>query len=164
MQGTFMARERGTSLIVAPLNMQCDAKEIPQNPDGTKPVGWWLAGRCLFTGTAATEVFDSGLAEPQEVVVQGTAAIAVNRDRVLGIVSPDADDEPALWWAWQLSDLTIETSGEQGVFKKRPALIGLENGDGAIDIAVVSQLDRHSGSHKTGQEGSLLKALAAANA
>jgi hypothetical protein len=146
--------------------MRCDGKDIPEAVSGVKPDGWWLIGECIFGGTAAPGGESGTLGAPGDAVVRGTAVLAVGEGRVIGIVSPNDVAEPALWWAWPLAEISVETVGTQGLIKKRPAGIKVHRGGGvegdgdSLAFKDVSRLFRSGGGrYQTGQEQSLLAAL-----
>lgn len=155
-QSTLLVVDRQTAHIPV-LGIKSD-REIPENDDGSKPVGWWLAEVADFDGQARR--FETGAIQSQanSVAIDGTAAIAVNREVVKGILSP-TDNSPALWWTWQFDELSLRTAGSQGLLKKRPTDLWLEHEDGRLHLKAVSRLWRNSGNYQSGQEGSLLKAL-----
>ena len=155
MEGTVLVDGRGAARNMPSLGMKCDKKEIPELSSGTKPAGWWLIAGCHFEGRAAT-----GTPGPAtDTTLQGTAAVAVGEGRLIGILGPNSKAEPALWWAWPLSSLKVETAGSQGLLKKRPTDMTLKGADGTFHLKEVSRLYRASGKFQSGQEGSFIKAL-----
>jgi len=159
MQGTVLVDGRGVARNIASLGVKCDKKEIPELSSGTKPAGWWLMAGCHFEGRAATGGETGTLGAATDTNLQGTAAVAVGEGQFIGILSPNSKAEPALWWAWPLSSLKVETEGSQGLFKKRPTDITLRGADGTFHLTEVSRLYRNSGNFQTGQEASFLRAL-----
>ena len=159
MEGTVLVDGRGAARSLRALGMKCDNKEIPELSSGAKPAGWWLIAGCHYEGSAATGGESGNPGAPATTELQGTAAVMVGEDRLVGILSPNDKAEPALWWSWPLSSLTVESAGSQGLFKKRPTDITLKAADGTFHIKEVSRLYRHSGNFQSGQEGSFLKAL-----
>ncbi len=89
-------------------------------------------------------------------------AIAIAKERVLGILAPENDDEPALWWAWHASEIRVETSGSQGMFRKRPETIELSAYEGRLLLSQVSRDFRHSAHLHAGKAHVFLKKLARA--
>lgn len=159
MDGVLLVSERQTDLTIEALGITCDAQEIPTPSDGTQPVGWWLAERSSFRGPAVSTSNDGQPGDLQDVACEGTTALAVTPQRVIGIVSPNDNTTPAVWWSWSLAGLDIQTTGSQGFLKKRPTLIVLEHDGVSIEMSAMSRLWRNSGRYQTGQEGSLVKAL-----
>lgn len=157
--GALLVPERRASLTVQALGMASDGQEIPELPDSSKPVGWWLAERSTYRGPAATAAENQQLAGIQDTACDGTTALAVTKERVLGIVSPNDETTPAVWWSWSLSGLDIQTAGEQGFLRKRPVSIALMRDGATVELSAVSRLWRNSGRYQDGQEGSLVKAL-----
>jgi hypothetical protein len=165
MDGNVLVDARNGARQVASLAMKCDSKEIPLAASGAKPEGWWLVEGCMFAGSATPGGEKGTLDKPVLARIEGTAALAVVEERLIGIVSPNSAGEPALWWSWPLSTIKVETVGTQGLFKKRPASIRLDR-DGGVDadsdtlaLKGVVRLFRNSGRAQPGQEESLLKAL-----
>ena len=110
---------------------------IPYSEFGEDADGSWGA-LAMFVGEAALLDDDGVLHPAQNVVLGGSCALTLVGDRLLGIL--DADDEgrqlwasddigvpeeadQSVWFSAARSSLTLETSGEQGVFGKRPALL-----------------------------------------
>jgi len=155
--GVLLVPEQHRAVHSTVLAMECDAQEIPSPRGGSKPIGWWLAERSSYQGAA--DEADTQLKGLQPTTCEGTAALAVTAERVFGIVSPNDETTPAVWWSWSLSALDVETAGSQGFLKKRPVAITLTLEGGTIELSAVSRLYRNSGRYQTGQEGSLLKAL-----
>jgi hypothetical protein len=155
---------RGARQVPA-LDMKCDAKEIPDFLDRSKPDGWWLIERCTFAGSVTPAGNGTSLGEPIDGTVAGTAAVAIGGGRLVGIISPQSAGGQPLWWAWPLSDVKVESGGAQGLFKKRPTSIqvhragGVDQDGDSLVFGGVARLYRSSGSLQTGQEASLLKAL-----
>jgi hypothetical protein len=158
MANTAVVDARGERQL-APLEMKCDKREIPEALDGSKPTGWWLVGTCRFSGSAALGGETGTLGEPSDTQADGTAALAVGNGRIFGIVSPNTDAAAAVWWSWPLSEVQVGTVGSQGFLKKRPTQLTLKTTDGQLTFADVSRLWRNSGSQQAGQEASLLKAM-----
>ncbi len=144
---------RNAGQTIAALGMRCNQKEIPEAIDGGKEAGCWIAASCSFSGTVDA---DGTL---QEVSATAPAAIAVTVTRVIGILSPNAADQPAIWWSADLAECRSAATGSQGLLKKRPASIAISFGDCRLNIADVAQLFRHSNRMQTGQEASLMQAL-----
>lgn len=152
MDGATLVSERRTAMTVDALGIASDAQEIPTPTDGSKPVGWWLAERSRFTSRATDDA-------QAETTREGTTALAVTAERVVGIVSPNDGSTSAVWFSWGLPSLDIQTAGSQGFLKKRPMSITLALNGASVELSAVSRLWRNSGRYQTGQEGSLLKAL-----
>lgn len=165
MDETALVEARDSVRQLQALAMKCDGKEIPEALDGTKPTGWWIASECTFAGAAAP-AGETGTPGPKkDIVLKGPAAMAVFEDRVIGILGPRSEAEPALWWSWRLASTGVEGHGTQGMFKKRPSKLRIDHDGGAdgdgdsIVLGGVAQLFRSSGRYQSGQESSLLKAL-----
>lgn len=151
MDGVRLISQRLTATVDTALGIKSDAQEIPTPSDGSKPVGWWLAEQSRYQGSA-----EDG---PGDTTCEGTVALAVDAARVLGIVSPNDETTPAVWFSWSLPTLDVRTAGSQGFLKKRPTTITLVRDGASIELSAVSRLYRNSGRYQSGQEGSLLKAL-----
>jgi len=155
--GAVIVDARGAARRLESLAMKCNSKEMPEVLDGSKPDSRWIAMTALFTGTAAKA--DSA-AQQESAEIGGSAALAIADGRLIGIVSPGSDAEPALWFAWPIASLKIEGVGAQGMFKKRPKVLKITGPDGLIEMIRVLRLMPNSGAAQPGQEGALLTALA----
>jgi len=156
MNGAVLMSQRQTAVTLPALEMACDEKEIPEPANSSTPVGWWLAERSSFRGAAALADHPD---EYRSTTCEGTTALAVTAERVIGIVCPNDGTTPAVWWSWGLPSLDIQTAGSQGFLKKRPTMITLAHDSASIELSGVSRLYRNSGRYQTGQEGSLLNVL-----
>ncbi len=152
------AREAARAVPV--LGMRCDKKEVPEPLAGPEPSGWWVA-LSTFRGQARAGGETKQLGDLVSITAQGVVALAVAGRRLLGIVSPDTSTAPAIWFASSISALRIESSGSQGVFKKRPTDIRLSTREWTLELAQVNRIFRPSNMIQYGQEGSLLTAMAA---
>jgi hypothetical protein len=169
MDGTVLVEARNGARQVASLGMKCgskgSSKEIPQTLSDTELEGWWLVEKCMFGGSAVRGGETKKPSEPVEVLIKGTAALAVGEGRIIGILDPMSTDEPELWWSWPLSTIKVETEGSRGLLKKRPAAIRLDRGGGAdadgdsLVLIGVNRLFPNSGRAQPWQEKSLLEAL-----
>jgi hypothetical protein len=159
MLHTTLVDARGSARTLSQLGIKCDAKEIPEFVNGQKPAGWWLFTRCQFDGQAAAGGETGTLGDATDTSCAGTAAVAVGDGQLIGILSPNDKTQAALWWAWEVSPLQIQSTGSQGFLKKRPTDITITTADGTLKIKDVSRLYRNSGNYQSGQEVSLLKAL-----
>jgi hypothetical protein len=127
--------------------MACDAKEIPRPLIGDPDSLWW-AHLCGFDGMASPGGETGNVGEPEATQFDGTklgggkAAMAIADGKLLGILAPVDDGQPALWWAWPLSKLDIATSGSQGVFTKRPRTIELTGPTGWLVLGKVDKIYR----------------------
>jgi hypothetical protein len=155
-QHTLLVTDRQTGHI--PMLGIKSVKEIPENDDGSKPIGWWLAALADFDGRACPYRDGAAQQSAEDAVVDGTAAIAVNQGAIKGILSPN-DGSPAVWWSWPLDELSLHLGGSQGFLKKRPTDIWVEHENGSLHLKTVSRLWRNSGRYQDGQEGSFIKAL-----
>ena len=156
---TILVEARGAARRIEALAMRCNSKEIPDPLGDEKPVGWWIAGTCTISGSASAGTPD-GVTVP--INMQGTVALAVMPDRLLGIFSTNSPTEPAIWFSWPTSQLHIETAGSQGVFKKRPVQITVRGQNATLTLSDVNRLYRNSNSYQSGQENSFLSAVGAA--
>ena len=159
---TVIVDARRAARRVEILGMRFDAKEIPDPLSGAKPEGWWIATTAMYTGKATPGGESGVLGEPLDVEVGGTVAVAVGSGRLLAIVTPNSVAEPAIWLAWPLGEVAVEGAGAQGTFRKRPKVIKVSGHDGLLEMLAVLRLYRNSGAAQPGQEGSLMKALGAA--
>jgi hypothetical protein len=159
MLQTAVVDARGSARKLDPLGIKSDAKEIPEFLNGQKPTGWWLFAHCQFDGQAAAGGETGTLGDSTDTSCAGTAAVAVGDGKLIGILSPNDKAQAALWWAWEVNPLQIQSTGSQGFLKKRPTDITITAADGTLKIKNVSRLYRNSGNYQSGQEASLLKAL-----
>jgi len=159
MLRTTLVAARDSARTMSPLGIKCDGKEIPEFVNGQKPAGWWLFGRCEFDGHAAAGEETGILGDATDTSSDGTAAVAVGGGQLIGILSPTDRSQAAVWWAWEVGSLQIQSTGSQGFLKKRSTDITITAADGTLKVKDVSRLFRNSGSHQSGQEASLLRAL-----
>ena len=159
MNAAVLVDGRGAPRKVTALEMYCDAHEIAYPSDGSKATGSWIAGSCLFSGTAYRGGESDTLGELAASNAQGSASLAVVSDRVLGIVSPHTPAEPAIWFAAAVSSLRVEASGSKGFIKKRPSTIVLSGDGWTVNLSQVGRHFRSSNQLQPGQEGALLTAL-----
>jgi hypothetical protein len=155
-----LVNQRGEAVQFPQLGMGCDIREIPEPLDGSKPVGWWLAGKCRFEGMVnlATDL-DGTSATGRSVKSSTSAAVVVTSGSVLGIIKPDSRRDPAIWFATPISDIRVETSGTLGTFKKRPAIIQLKSGEWGVTLVEIGRYYRHANRMQTSQEASFVSAL-----
>jgi hypothetical protein len=140
--------------------MKCDMREIPEPLDDSKPVGWWLAGKCSFEGTVYLAIdHDDANATGRPIKSSSSAAMVVMSDRVLGIIKPDSRHDPAVWFAAPISEVQIDTAGTLGTFKKRPAKIQLKSDEWSVNFGEIALYYRHANRMQTGQEASFVNAL-----
>lgn len=154
--GTILVEAHGVAQRIDALGMRCDAKEIPDPLGNEKPVGWWIGGKCTISGSATAGTLDGRITP---VKMQGTVAVAVMSDRLLGIFSTDSKTDPAIWFSWSIPELHIETGGSVGIFKKRPSHIAVVRQDTTLIVAYVARLYRNINRSQSGQEQSFLNAL-----
>jgi hypothetical protein len=149
---------RSSERTIEALDMKCDAHEIPDSPDGAKADGYWL---CLATmkGTAPSLTQGELTDGAEEFASTGTAALALVKGRLLGILGPSSPTEQAVWFTRPPAELSVRGIGSQGLLRKRPTELVLTAPDWELHATEVSMLLRHSGSYKAGEEGSLLAAL-----
>lgn len=160
VDGALLVSERRAALFEPHLGIRCDQYEVPMpRHGGGRVADWWTAGKAQYAGPAARAIEDGQLIEPERAVIEGTGAVVIASERILGIVSPDDYRLPALWWSWDLHSLRISTEGRQGIFPRRPRFVVAERHGAVIDIGMVSRLNRDSGRHRPGQEHSLAAAL-----
>lgn len=158
IDGTILVDARGAARRIEALAMRCDAKEIPDPLGDEKPIGWWIAGVCTFSGSASAGTPD-GSTTP--VSMQGTVALVVMPGRLMGIFSTHSNADPAIWFSWSIPSLHVETAGSQGMFKKRPTHITVNAPGAVLVMSQVNRLFRSSNSFQSGQESSFLGALGA---
>lgn len=139
------------------LGMRCDAREIPDPLAAGEPRGWWLSALAFAQEGFTT---DPAVRLPTH---QGLCALVVTPASFHAILAPQATSAPAAWVSASLGSLKVDASGSQGLFKKRPKTIEIAAPhDGwSLTVAMVSRLYRSSNSAQSGQEASLLEALAA---
>lgn len=156
--------------------MKCDAQEIP---DPLKPAASylgkerltlrdvvgaksnqsrWIAvgsftGKARMPGTAVVKDTTTRLGQPVAMTIVET------EDRLLGILGPNDQGEAAIWWAWPLSELAVQTEGVQGALKKRPRMISITAFGSQIDLAEISYVRDDKSSFTPGKEAAFLKAL-----
>jgi hypothetical protein len=146
---------------LAPLGMACALASraggnpggIPYSELGAEAVASWFA-IAAFTGRAAPIDENDSSLNTRDVVLAGTCALTLVDDRLLGIL--DADDEArqllgvsgapqpkqTVWFAAPRADINVTTTGEQGLFSKRPALIDIDTEDWTVVLRHVSKLSR----------------------
>jgi hypothetical protein len=154
-----MVNHRGEAAQMPKFGMRCNAQEIPEPMSTAKPLGWWIALAGSFAGSVGVESDGSDRAQVRPIESAVSVAVAVTRDRVLGICKPDSRHDPAVWFAASIPPLTVNSFGSQGILRKRPTEIRLGCDDWNVTLSGVSRYFSHSKSHQTGQEASLLKAL-----
>jgi hypothetical protein len=148
---------RGRSRTVALFNMRCDGQQLPESADGAKTRLYRARG--TFTGKASPWNEGSpGLASPASS--EGRTALGVGGGRVFGILTPDLEADPAVWFTLPLRTLRVVESGQQGLLKKRPVSIMLGCEDWQLRLSDVNIIIPASGGRQqAGQEATLLKEL-----
>jgi len=121
-----------------------------------KADSYWAAAEATFTGTATDR---GSLNPPRQLELSGTLSLAVLRDKVAAILSPNSESTPALWMSFGVTEMKMEASGSQGLFRKRPTKIRLDLPNGHIVLHEVSQIFREIGRFQSGQEGKFIKVL-----
>jgi len=176
---TVLVGKRNIQLHDDSLDMRCDAKEIP---DPLKPAASYLGKERLtlrdvvgaksnqtrwiaagsFVGKARTA--DSASIEEVSTAPGQPVAMAVveTEQRLLGILAQKDLAAPAIWWAWPLSALSVDTDGVQGMVRKRPRQISITAFGARVDLIEVSSVRNDKSSFTMGQEAAFLKALKAA--
>lgn len=153
------------------LGIRCDATERPRTwppPNPTELRDVIHAGKDESEWVALANFHGKVTQEETAAVVEAASpdicpvAIAIAKERVLGILAPENDDEPALWWAWHASEIRVETSGSQGMFRKRPETIELSAYEGRLLLSQVSRDFRHAERLHAGKAHIFLKKLARA--
>lgn len=104
---------RSSERTIEALDMKCDAHEIPDSPDGAKADGYWL---CLATmkGTAPSLTQGELSDASEEFASTGTAALALVKGRLLGILGPGSPTEQAVWFTRPPGELSVRGIGSQG--------------------------------------------------
>ncbi len=148
---------RGRARTVALFNMRSDGQQIPESLDGTKTRMYRARG--TFTGQAAPWNDGSpGLAAPAST--EGRAALGVGAGRVFGILTPDIEADPSVWFTFPLRGLRVVPHGQQGLLKKRPVSIQFGSDQWYVRLTDVNVIIPASGGRQqTGQEAALLLAL-----
>lgn len=148
---------RGRTRTVALFNMRCDLQQIPESLDGNKTRMY--RARATFSGQAAPWNDGSpGLAAPASS--EGRAALGVGSGRVFGILTPDLEADPSVWFTLPLRGLRVVPHGQQGLLKKRPLSIQLGCDQWFMRLTDVNVIIPASGGRQqAGQEGTLLQAL-----
>jgi hypothetical protein len=148
---------RGRSRTVALFNMRCDAQQIPEQLDGTKTRMY--RGRAIFSGKAAPWN-DGSPGEMAPASDEGTAVLGASGGRVFGILTPDLEANPCIWFTLPLRGLRIVEHGHQGLLKKRPVSVQFGNEVWTVrlsDIKVI--IPASGGRQQLGQEAAFLQAL-----
>jgi hypothetical protein len=142
---------------VALFNMRCDGQQIPEPLDGNKTRMY--RARATFAGQAAPWNDGSpGLAAPASV--EGRVALGVGSGMVFGILTPDLEADPSVWFTLPLRGLRVVPHGQQGLLKKRPVSIQLGSDQWFVrlnDVKVI--IPASGGRQQPGQEQTLLQAL-----
>jgi hypothetical protein len=148
---------RGRSRTVALFNMRCDGQQIPEQLDGAKTRMYRV--RATFSGNASPWNEGSpGLGSPASA--EGTAALGVQSGRVFGILTPDLEAEPSVWFTLPLRGLRVVPHGQQGLLKKRPVSIQFGCDQWSVRLTDVNVIIPASGGRQQpGQEHTLLQAL-----
>lgn len=148
---------RGRSRTVALFNMRCDGQQIPEQLDGTKPRMY--RGRAIFSGKASPWNDGSpGAMAPASA--EGRAALGVGGGRIFGILTPDIEADPCVWFTLPLRGLRIVEHGQQGLLKKRPVSVQFGNEVWTVrysDINVI--IPASGGRQQSGQEATFAQAL-----
>jgi hypothetical protein len=127
---------------------------VPQPASGARPAGYWSAeARLLAEGIEAPDVPSSA----EEA--NGRATIMVFEQRLVGVV-PATSSSRRIWFSVAANELQIETSGQQGLFRKRPTEISLSGEGFSLTLSDVDQLFMATQRYQAGRERALLQALA----
>lgn len=161
MTSPLLVASREVACIVGPLGMRCESTEMPSPLDDAEAVlGRWI-GVSQFTGEAQ-RYSDAGNRQPQPTTattVEGSVALTLTDDRLLVIVAPPTTDL-AVWISAGARELAIEPIGTEGVFKKRPRMVGVSTPTWRLHLGMASEV---IGSFaKPNQNGALLERLAKA--
>lgn len=142
---------------MALFNMRCDGQQIPEQLDGAKTRMY--RARATFVGQAAPWNDGSpGLAAPASF--EGTVALGIGSGRVFGILTPDLEVDPSVWFTIPLRGLRVASHGQQGLLKKRPVSIQLGSDQWFVRVTDVNVIIPASGGRQqSGQEQTLLQAL-----
>jgi hypothetical protein len=173
---TILVRHRASALHDDALGMKCDGKEIPDPLEpaasylGKEQLTWkdvvgaksnqsrWIAvgsftGKARMPGTASVESIATGPGQPVAMTIVET------EDRLLGILGPDDQSQAAIWWAWPLDALAVQTEGVQGTFRKRPRRVSIGAFGSQVDLLEISSVRNDKSSFTMGKEAAFLKAL-----
>jgi hypothetical protein len=148
---------RGRSRTVALFNMRCDGQQLPESMDGSRVR--LFRGRANFSGKAApwNDGSPGALASTN---AEGRAAIAVDANRVFGILTPDLSAEDCIWFSLPLRGLRVAGHGRKGLLKSRPHSIQLGCQDWSVRMTDVNLVIPASGGRQqAGREATLLQAL-----
>ncbi|MFZ0664512.1 MAG: hypothetical protein WAM97_02070 [Acidimicrobiales bacterium] len=149
---------RGHSMAVGLLNMRCDAQQIPEPLDGTKPR--LFRGRGTFTGTASPWNEGGSPGQPAQATAEGRTALGIAAGRVYGILTPDLAALPSVWFSLPLRSLRVVEEGRKGVLKGRPEAIQFGNDQWRVRLSDVNLIIPASGGRlQPKQEGTLVELL-----
>jgi hypothetical protein len=164
MDGTLIVEVPGPRTIPQ-LAMSRGANGIPSPTGDAEPMGWWIAGACMFS--AMSEFADRENNGTIRVEMQtDDAALAVVEARLIAIVS-GTPEKPSAWLSWPLDSLAVTTAGSRGLVRKRPGGIRIDRRGGAdadgdsLALKSVSRYWSHSNRQQPWQEASLVEALTA---
>jgi hypothetical protein len=143
------------------MDMRCSEREIP-NFVQDYAANYWLSAMAGFVGTARVVGGDGESLElGHETRSQGTAAIGIDKGRLIAIVSPNDAMSPAVWINAPLAELKAEAMETSGLFKKKPKGLEISLGDHwNLILGQVSRYYRKRNAQQARQEASLLEALA----
>jgi hypothetical protein len=130
---------------------------IPYSESNEDAAGSW-AGLAMFIGDTALLDEDGVLHPARTVALPGSCTLTLAGDRLLGILDEDDEarglwsmlgvevtsDEPnqSVWFAAALSEISLETTGEQGLFTKRPTLLHISTGGWDLHLRDVHKFTR----------------------
>jgi hypothetical protein len=142
---------------VALFNMRCDLQQIPESLDGVKLR--LFRARATFSGKAAPWNEGSpGLPTPASS--EGTAVVGIGPTRVVGILTPDLEVNPSVWFHHPLRGMRVVSNGQQGMLKKRPISVHFGNEDWQVKVSGVNLIIPASGGRQqANQEQAFLDGL-----
>jgi hypothetical protein len=175
---TVLVAKRGKAVHDDSLQMKSDNQEIP---DPLKAAASYLQkekltlkdvvgaksnqSRWFAIGSFEGQARTAGNADLQSVDdVQGPVAMTVveTEGRLLGILAPQDLATPAVWFAWPLAELSVETAGEQGTFRKRPRRVTIRSGESSLELVEIAYVRNDKSSFTQKREAAFVEAVGAA--
>jgi hypothetical protein len=177
---TVFVDQRNRALHDDSLGMKCDAKEIP---DPIKPAASYLGKqqltlrdvvgaksnqtRWIAAGSFVGQARAAGGGAIEKVSTEAGQPVAMTvvetEQCLLGILGQKDPAAPAIWWAWPLTELSVDTEGVQGMLRKRPRQISIIAFGSQVDLIEVSSVRNDKSSFTMGQEAAFMKALRVGN-
>jgi hypothetical protein len=174
---TVLVAKRGKAVRDDSLQMKCDNQEIP---DPLKAAASYLQkeklslkdvvgaksnqSRWFAIGSFVGQARAAGSVDSESVDVHGPVAMTVveTEGRLLGILAPQDPATPAVWFAWPLAELSVETAGEQGTFRKRPRKVTVRSGKSSLELIEVAYVRNDKSSFTQKREAAFVEAVGAA--